>query len=385
MALVRRQIFFFFMIVIPIFCALFFFSLMDKGTVQRVPVGIVDLDQSDISRALTRNLGALQTVDIQYHFRNYQEAVDAVRRGRVLGFFYIPRDLSRRALNGEQPTVSYYINYAYFTPGSMQYKGFKTITVLANGGIVSTALRTVGLQSDKISATIMPVVTHMHGLNNPYINYSYYMNTPFVPCMFELLIFLLTAFSIGTEFKFGTCQQWLHSSGGSISVAILGKMLPMFLIFTSVGIFIQFLMYRVYGFPLNCNPWHMILAMMLFVLACQGWALLAMCFCPNFRYGTTLCALMGMLAFSFCGFSLPQEAMYPWVEAIGFLVPVKYYFLISVDQALNGIPFYYSRLYYAVLIVFAVLPWFFKRRIKRECGLDKYGNVNPKHPFVYVP
>lgn len=373
-SLVRRQVFFWMMVVVPLLCSWFFFDLMQKGAVERVTVGIVDLDNSSLSRTLVRNLSAFKTVDVQYHFRNYQEAADAVQRGTVLGFFYIPADLSEKALSGQKPMVSYYVNYAYYTPASTMYKGFKTISVMANGAIVSTVLRTLGVPGPQISATLQPVLTDIHAINNPWTNYSYYLNLSFVPCFLALIILLVTAFSIGTELKYGTSRQWLHSSGDSIILAITGKILPQTLIFTAVGWFIQLMMYRFYGFPLNCPPSHMLWAMLLFVLANQGWALFAMCVVPNFRLGSTLCTLLGMLSFSFCGFSLPQEAMYPWVEALGFVMPVKYFFLISIDQALNGIDLYFSRVYYAALIGFILLPWPFIWRLKKEC----------MHP-VYVP
>lgn len=373
-SLVRRQVFFFMMIVMPLLCSWFLLDLMHRGTIERVPVGVVDLDNSSLSRSLTRNLSAMQSVDIQYHFNNYQEAVDAVRRGLVLGFFYMPADLSQKALSGRKPTVSYYINYAYYTPASSQFKGFKTIAVLANGAIASTAMRTIGLRDEAISSTLQPVVTHIHALNNPFANYSFYLNASFIPCLLALLIMLVTSFSIGTELKYGTCRQWLRSAGDSITIAITGKLLPQTLIFTAVGWFIQFLMYRVYDFPLNGNPLHMLVAMVLFVLANQAWALMAMCVVPNFRLGSTLCSLFGMLSFSFCGFSLPQEALYPWVNAISYIMPMKYYFLLSIDQALGGIPFYYSRYYYAALIGFCLIPWLLRWRLKNEC----------MHP-IYVP
>jgi ABC-2 type transport system permease protein len=149
-------------------------------------------------------------------------------------------------------------------------------------------------------------------------------------------------------------------------------MVPQTVIFWAVGLMVQFLMYRVYGLPLNCNPWHMIVAMLLFVLANQGFALTIMCAVPNFRYGSTLCTLLGMLSFSFCGFSLPQEAMYSWIEPLGFVMPVKYYFLLSVDQALNGIPLYYSRVYYAALLGFTLLPWALTWHLRRECRQPVY-------------
>ena len=293
-SLVRRQVYFWMMVVVPLASSWFFFDLMNEGAVERVPVGIVDLDNTSLSRTLTRNLSAFKTVDVKYHFRNYQEATDAVQRGLVLGFFYIPSDLSEKALSGNKPTVSYYINYAYYTPASTMFKGFKTISVMANGAIVSTALQTLGVPGPTISATLQPVLTDVHALNNPWTNYSYYLNNSFVPCFLALIILLVTAFSIGTELKYGTCRQWLQEAGDSIIVAITGKILPQTVIFTAMGWFIQLMMYRIYSFPLNCAPSHMLWAMFLFVLANQGWALFVMCVVPNFRLGSMLCTLLGL-------------------------------------------------------------------------------------------
>ena len=138
-SLVRRQVFVWMMVVMPLLCAFFFFDLMHKGPVTRVPVGVVDLDNSSTSRALSRNLGAMQNVEIKCHFANFQEACDAVQRGDVLGFILMPAHLEERALSGNHPTISYYVSYAYYTPASMMYKGFKTITVLANGAIATVA------------------------------------------------------------------------------------------------------------------------------------------------------------------------------------------------------------------------------------------------------
>lgn len=372
--LVRRPMYFLMMVVVPIICTWALMDMMSSGGIRQVPVGVIDLDNSDLSRKLLRNLRAFPQVKITHQYANFAEAKYAVQSGQVMGFYYIPADLEERALNGKQPTVSYYINYSYYAPASMQFKGFKTISLLSNAGIIQTALRTVGMRSEAISATLQPYATHYHMPANPWLNYNYYLNTSFVPCFFALFILMMTAFSLGSELKSGLCKQWLEIAGGSMNLAITGKFLPQTMLFTCVGWFIQWMMYRVYSLPLNCNPWHMLLAMPLFVMANQGFALFLFCFTPNFRMGSTLCTLMGVLSFSFCAFSLPEEALYPWVKTIGYTVPMKYYFLLSVDQAINGISLYYSRYYYAMLGVFIILPLINSWRIKREC-------LNP----VYVP
>jgi ABC-2 type transport system permease protein len=211
-------------------------------------------------------------------------------------------------------------------------------------------------------------------IGNPWLNYNYYLNPSFVPTLFSLIVMLLVVFSICSELKNGTSRQWLKDSGDSMGVALMGKILPQTFIMIAAGWLLQYMMYCVYHFPLNCNPWHMLIAMALLVIADQGFAVMACCIVPNFRYASIMCTLLGIITFSFGGFSLPQETMYNWVTALGFIMPVKYYFLIYVDQALNGIELYYSRIYYAALILYILIPIFLKWRLKKEC-------YNP----VYVP
>ena len=362
------------MIVVPIFSAWFLLDLMKDGVPILAPVGVVDLDDSSTSRAILRNLNGFKEVNIGYGFRNYHEAIQAVQDGKILGFFFIPEGMEERALGGRHPKVSFYINYAYYVPASFEYRGFKTVSVLANAAIARTIMRTLGKSDHEVMATLQPVVTHTHGLNNPWTNYSYYLCPSFIPCMLALLIMLVTTFSIGTELKYGTCRQWIESSAGSIELAVTGKLLPQTVIFVAVGWFIQYMMYRIYWIPLNCNPWHMLLAMVVFVLANQGLALFIVSAVPNFRLGSTMCSLVGMISFSICGFSLPNEAMYPWLSTLAYVVPIRYYFLLSIDQALNNLPLYYSRVYYAALLGFTLLPWTMLWRLRRAC-------VNP----IYVP
>ena len=372
--LVRRPMYFLMMVFVPILGSWMLMDMMKDGVIREVPVGVVDMDDSDLSRKLLRNMDALQQVEIRRHYKDFTEAKRAVQRGDIMGFYYIPEDLQERALSGRSPEVSYYINYSYYPPASMQYKGFKTISLLTNGGIVQTVLRTVGMPQHSVMAALQPMVAHSHMPGNPWLNYNYYLNMSFVPCFFALIILMITAFTLGTELKSGLCRQWLATAGDNMVLALTGKLVPHAILFTVVGWFIQWMMFSVYSLPLNCNPWHMLLAMPLFVMANQGFATLMFCFTPSFRLGSTLCTLMGMLSFSFCAFSMPEEAMYPWVATIGYMVPMKYYFLISIDQALNGISLYYSRVYYAMLGVFIVLPLVMSWRIKHEC-------LNP----IYVP
>ena len=64
--------------------------------------------------------------------------------------------------------------------------------------------------------------------------------------------------------------------------------------------------------------------------------------------------------------------MYGGVAIFSYLVPIRYYFLIYIDQALNGIPFYYSRFYYIALLAFLLLPVLGLRRLAKQLAHPVY-------------
>ena len=56
--LVSRPLYLFCMVIAPLFCYIFFTTLMDSGLPTNMPVGAVDLDNSASSRNILRNLDA---------------------------------------------------------------------------------------------------------------------------------------------------------------------------------------------------------------------------------------------------------------------------------------------------------------------------------------
>ena len=372
--LTSRKIYIFMMLIVPLGCSFFLLNLMNEGLPLKVPVGMVDLDHSSLSRKVGRSLSASELIDISSDLEDFHSAMEKVRSGEIYGFFLVPRDFQKKAIGGSTPTLSFYSNMAIFVPGSLSYKGFKTIAVTTSGGIVKTTLVGAGADETTAGSLIQPMVIRTHPLNNPWTNYAIYLCQSFIPCLLALIVLLVTVFSICQEHKTGSSVEWLREAGGNMAMALLGKLLPQTLIFTAVGVALQSVMFGYLHFPLNNHPLHMILAMFLLVAACQGFAVFITEMLPNLRIALSVMSLTGILCFSIAGFSFPVEKMYGGVAIFSYLVPIRYYFLIYIDQALNGIPIYYSRLYYIALLIFMLLPALSLRRLKKQC-------INP----VYVP
>lgn len=372
MFVMSRPLYLVSIVVIPLLSGFIMLDLLKEGIGNHVPAAIVDLDGSDLSRRVTSNLDAMQTVDVKRSFNDFTEARDALQRGDIIGFFVIPENFAGEALAGRVPEITYYTNYAYFVPASLMYKGFKTISVLSNGALVSTTLVTAGLPESSVTALLMPYVNDMHPLGNPWMSYQIYMGHSFVPGILALMVMIITVYSITDEIKKKTSVEWLKSAGGSIVVALIGKLAPQTLLFTLVGWILQLATYALYDFPLNCNIVVMMTAMFLMVLACQAFAVTVCGIVPNLRLALSVCSLLSVLAFSIGGFTIPVEDMYRWIGIVSYILPIRYYFLIYIDQSLNGVDLYYSRYYFIALLVFVLVSFIPLFNLKRMCKKPVY-------------
>lgn len=368
--LTSRRVYLTLLIAVPLLFTLFFINLMDEGVAVKVPSSVVDLDNSSLSRDVIRNLGSSELVDIVAKDESYHKAMEKVRSGKTYGFFMIPENFQRDAISGRTPTITYYCNLTYFVPGTMMFKGFKTTAVTTAGGLVQTNLVSRGLTENFAMATIQPVVVQQQSPGNPWMNYNYYLTDSFVPGIICLVVALVTAYSICDEIKRRNSRRWLERSGNSVVIALAGKLIPQGIVGVAVGLACQGIMYGFNHFPMNCSVWHMIWAMVLMVFASQAFAVTVCCLITNLRLAVSICSLTGILAFSLAAFSFPVDAMYPPIGIFSYILPVRYYFLIYIDQALNGIPLYYSRYYYIALIVFLLVPlgllWRLKKRLEAE-------------------
>ena len=341
------------MIVVPLLMCVFFISLLQEGLPVRVPTAVVDLDRSEMSRALIRNLKAQQLVDVTTEVESYDKAMDAMRRTEVYGFYVIPANFQRDAIAGEVPTLNYYSNMAYFVPGTFSYKGYKSVAVVSAAALVKDKAESAGVSGRTVNALVQPVAIDINPINNPWPNYSLYMTPSFVAGTLELMIVLITIMTITYEIKEHTAHRWLDTAGGSMVIALTGKLLPQTLIWLVVGWCCQALMYSWGGFILHCPLWQVLLLMALYVVACQGIGVFIAGLIPNPRFALSVGALLMMLAFSVSGISFPVEKMYGAIGIFAYIYPMRWFFLAHVSQALNGLPLYYSRV---AIIVLALMP-----------------------------
>ena len=369
-----NRIYFFSMVVFPLLALFFFTSLMGEGLPEDMPVGIVDLDNTTTTRSLVRRLDAFQSSEVVARFPSVTAARRAVQENEIYAFLYIPKGTTDALLSSRRPKISYYYNMSSVMSGSLLMKDMKVISNLGSAAVGQATMQAKGYTHDQIMAFIQPIKIDLHQVANPWTNYNLYLSTVFVPGVMMLFMFLISAYSLGMELKFGRGKEWMGKADNNIVVAILGKFLPQAVVFLLLIFFYEFYIYDVLHFPHVGGWWYIVLLALLEVFSSIGFGIFAFGLMPSLRMSMSVCSLWGVLSFSLAGSAFPVMGMDTPIQSLTWLFPLRHYYLLYQITVFNGYPLIDAWFHLVALVGFTLLPWFVIYKIK-----------NAMLTYVYIP
>ena len=370
----RNHIYRFCMVVFPILVMVFFTSMMDDGLPTSMPVGVVDLDNTSTTRALTRRLDGFQMSHVVAHYPSMTDARKAIQQNEIYAFLYIPKGTTDKLLASRQPKVSFYYSMTSLAAGSLLFKDLKTITTLGSAAVGQATLQARGFTDKQIQTLLQPIRIDLHQIANPWTSYNVYLTTMIVPGMIMLFIFLISAYSLGTELKFDSAKLWLRLANNNIMVALLGKFLPQTIIWLAIVYGYEYYVFYVLGFPHLGSPAMLVLLGLIQVLASQGFGIFAFGLMPSLRMSMSVCSLWAVLSFSMVGSAFPAMGMDAPLQSLTWLFPLRHYYMIYQICVFNGFPLLEAWFHFAALVAFTLLPWFVVSKIK-----------NAMLTYVYIP
>ena len=367
-----RPLYMFASVGVMLLSTFFFLTLMRGGAAENMPVAVVDLDQTSISRRLIHEMQATPSVDIQLVTNSYPEAREAMQQGKIYGIFVISEGFYSDLVAFKRPQLDFYVTNAYTVGGNTAYKQLLTMANLTSGAFQREVLRKKGLPDDIIMHRIQPLAIEGHMVANPWGNYSVYLVSTILPGILGLICLMLTVFAIGFELKARTSHAWLRAAGGNYTVAMIGKLIPYTFIYLVLGIGCHLILYRYAGFPVYGSHGRLLFGMVLYIFAMEGLGITLIGLLPTLRDAISIGALYSMLGFSLSGFTYPQMCMLPPVRALSYMEPLRHYYLIYVNEALMAAPPENSIIYMLALNAFMLSALCVAPRLHRALVYQNY-------------
>lgn len=360
----KRPIYLIGSVAVMAFCSIFFLTFFEQGLPSDLPIGVVDNDNSSMSREFARQLDATQLGKV-YKYDSFSDAREDLTAGKLTAVCVIPEHMYADILANRQPEFTYYLNGLYFVGGALSYKNILTLVNLANGAVKREVLRAKGFNDNAIMGRIQPISVDTHQIGNAYTNYGYYLTNMLLPGILEMVVIIVLIYSLGTELKYSTSRHLLKITGNSITLALAGKLAFYTILFSTIGVIMELLLYDWMHFPIAGSVWNMVINVIMLVLASEGIAVFIIGCLPVTRLALSIGALYSVMGLSLSGFTLPIEAMPPYIQGWSAAFPLRHYYHFYVQEVVFGSGFagWWPQVVY--MLLFLLLPFTVMGRLKK--------------------
>jgi ABC-2 type transport system permease protein len=356
----------------PLVSFIILLSIFSEGVPRNLPVGVVDLDQSALSRKISMFINASPEAAVTMHLLSEQEAYRQMQLGKIDAVVIIQEGTERTILKGGSQPIEVFINNANILKGGFLQKGiYKSIATLSGGIKLQMAMKS-GLPERQAKAKIQPVKLEQHILFNPFGNYSYFLLSALLPMMIVVFTLLSTIFAVGVEVREGTGPQWLAHSNGSLIVALAGKLMPYTLLLMVDAMVMNVILFVRMGTPLEGSFFLILMGEAAMIITYQLLGVLLIALSANLRLSLSIASAYSMMALTFSGLTFPQFAMPAAAKVASFLFPFTYWIKIFISQAMRGEDAVKAIMPMAAFLVFIMLSLCSLPRLKRVLQQEKY-------------
>lgn len=311
---------------------LFLLGYAATNDVRNISLAVLDQDRSPQSRALLDAYRAADYFRLDHEVDNQEQIRRLIDHGVVRAGIIIPPDYSRKVTAGQTAQVAIILDGSDPTMATTALSA-----ALLIGQEFSIDLTVERLQSRGLPGGLEPALdVRTQVLYNPGMVSAYYMIPGLIGMILQFLTTMLTSTSIVRERERGTIEQLIVTPIRRWEL-VVGKLAPYVIIAFFDMIEVLFLGTLVFNIPINGSLALLLALAALFVITSLGIGLLISTI-ANTQQEAMLTTLMTLLPTVFlAGFFFPLAAMPPFLQAISYVIPLRYFLIISRGVILKGV------------------------------------------------
>lgn len=285
---------------LPVIACVLLLAIFSQRVIHGLPIAVVDLDQSALSRELVAKIDAAPAVRVTRYENSMSAARSAMNRGDIYAVVEFPRYFYRDIVRGQQPDIGLLLNEQALAAAGAINRPVTTV-VLTAAGEVSVGLRAAaGVPLPVAIAMAQPVRVEAHPLFNPGLDYAAYLGIALIAATVHCFAFLHGARTITSE-----RGNWLRENRWA---GLGGKLLAVICWWWIAGSLLLFASFVALDLPSVSEPLWLIIGWGALVIAYVslgcGFALL---FPSHIAYSCV--SVLAGPAVAFSGVTFPQGAM----------------------------------------------------------------------------
>ncbi|OAM90746.1 ABC transporter permease [Termitidicoccus mucosus] len=292
----------------------------DRQVAMRLPVAIVDLDNTTQSRAIVRAAAAVRGIEVAARPADFAEARALLRRNAVNGILLIPADFQRNALGGRKGTLALYSNNAYLVRNAAVLGALAAVVQDAAARIMREEANKAGVLAPALANLAMPVEVVMRPLYNTREGYASYAVAAAAQIIIHQTLLIGAAMLVAIR-RQRHAAQGLAGRPALSAGEFWGLVLALVTVCSLTSLYFNGLAFWFQDYPRGHNVPGLIFLTLVYIFAVAGLGLFAGSFFKTPERAMCVLACTSLPFFFLAGYAWPAQLIPSILHWAGLLVP----------------------------------------------------------------
>ncbi|MFH0733820.1 MAG: ABC transporter permease [bacterium] len=342
----------------PLFYAFFYSTVYINKVEDKLPIAIVDYDNTSTSQKLSTDLNAHQMIDVIEHLPSYEEAKEQLERNKIQGFIVISKGFESDLKQIKGTKIKVYLNTSRFLVSNDINKAVNEVIGAKAVEYRKNYYRSQGYSYEQSKQLSEPIQLDMRPLYNTTESYGDFMLPGLLALILHQTLLIGLAESIAKEREYNLLHQLYAVANNNAFAALIGKISFYFVLFCAYAAFFYIVNFDLFSLTLVGSTWLLIFITLLYLLAIIFMAVFIASFFKRKILSLQVFAFTSIPFFLISGYSFPSSAFLNPINIIANLLPSTPYLHAQIRLTQMGANFNQILTEIIQLVIFVVVGFF---------------------------
>ncbi|MBF8452227.1 MULTISPECIES: ABC transporter permease [Aeromonas] len=337
--------------------------VFSAGLARDLKIGLVDLDQSVLSRQLAYSLDASAGLKVARQFDSIAEGANALRGGDIYALVVLPDHLERDARQGTQPRVTVFNNGQFILIAKLVNSALAQVVGTLNGQVGVLTAMADGKALPGALGQAVPINSQVTALYNLNASYAQFLLSAILPAVWQILVVLYGLNALARTDRLGL--DWTTKG---VWFGLWRTLLPHVLIGWGWGVLWTLLLFKGFAYPMHGSWLVLTVGLGLASAACVSMGAFFYAVIRDPARALSLAGAYTAPGFAFMGVTFPVSAMGDFAQFWRSLLPISHYVELQIGQTNYGQPLAAALPQFGALLLFLLPLLLVVRRYRAQAS-----------------
>jgi len=295
----------------------------ENEVLKDIPVAIVDLDNTALSRKVSNLVDANELLKVSCKPGSLSEAKSLFYQGKIKGVILVPSGFEKKILSGIQSNIIVFCDAVYFLLYKQVYTGSVYSIGTLSAGIEIKQLLSEGKTLAESLAQQEPIKVNSINLYNPSGGYASFVIPGIIIIILQQTLLIGIGMLGGTlreKNQFHSLHKFVVNDWENIFV-VLGKSFAYVIIYLFNSIVTMILLHHYLKLPDNSNLYDTVFILIPFLFATAFLGITISVFFRERVYSLLFLVFLSPIVLFLSGLSWPSSAIPKWLHTLAYIFP----------------------------------------------------------------